>query len=144
MSSIRYARNIQKAFLPAPDLLDKLLPDNFVFQKPKDIVSGDFYWLTEKDNTIIFTVADCTGHGVPGAFMSLLSVTMLNEIVNMQGITHPDEIANRLHSLVNHSLNYSKMDGLDLTLCALDKSKRKIQFTGAMNHLVHIPRGKWR
>jgi ligand-binding sensor domain-containing protein/serine phosphatase RsbU (regulator of sigma subunit) len=142
LSSIRYARYIQQAVLPSLELLDNLLPENFLFLKPKDIVSGDFYWLTEKDNKIIFTIGDCTGHGVPGAFMSLLSITMLNEIVNIQGITRPDEIVNRLHSMINQSLRKSRMDGLDLALCVLDRQKGRIQFTGAMNHMVYISDGK--
>ena len=141
-SSIRYARNIQQAILPSPDLMDKLLPENFIFLKPKDIVSGDFYWLSEKGGKIIFTVADCTGHGVPGAFMSLLSVTMLNEIINIQGITRPDKIINRLHGMIDQALRNNKMDGLDIALCAWDKQKEKIQYTGAMNNLVQIRNGK--
>jgi len=142
MSSIRYARNIQKAFLPAPDLLDKLLPIISFSRNQRTLLVGNFYWLTEKDNTIIFTVADCTGHGVPGAFMSLLSVTMLNEIVKHAG-HYPSRWDRQQIAQPGKSFPYySKMDGLDLTLCALDKSKRKIQFTGAMNHLDSHTRGE--
>ena len=141
-SSIRYAMSIQTAVLPSQSMLDTLLPENFVYLKPKDIVSGDFYWISKKDDKIIFTVADCTGHGVPGAFMSLLSITMLNDIVNVQGITQSDEIVNRLNSMINLSLNRSKMDGLDLSLCVLDQRKGRLQFTGAMNHLVYIRDGQ--
>jgi serine phosphatase RsbU (regulator of sigma subunit) len=141
-SSIRYASNIQEAVLPSFDLIDRLLPDNFIFFKPKDIVSGDFYWLSEKDNKIIFAVADCTGHGVPGAFMSLLSITMINEIVIAQGITRPDTIVNKLRDKIIFSLQNDQMDGLDIALCVLDNQKGRIQYTGAMNHLVHIRNGK--
>jgi len=86
-SSIEYASTIQNAVFPPVELINKLLPDNFILSKPKDIVSGDFYWLAEKDNKIVIVLADCTGHGVPGAFMSLLGITLLNEIVNIMGIT---------------------------------------------------------
>ena len=103
-SSIKYASHIQNAVLPPVELMDKLFPDNFILSKPKDIVSGDFYWLAEKDNKIIFTVADCTGHGVPGAFMSLLGITLLNEIVNIQGITRSDAIVTKLREEVIDSL----------------------------------------
>ena len=142
-SSIRYARHIQYAVLPPIELIDKLLPDNFILRKPKDIVSGDFYWLTEKNNKIIFTVADCTGHGVPGAFMSLLGITLLNEIVNIHGITRSDDIVTNLRDRVIQSLQQRRneittRDGMDLALCVLDKQNKKLQFTGAMNDLVHI------
>jgi hypothetical protein len=109
-SSIKYASHIQNAVLPPIDLIDKLLPDNFILSKPKDIVSGDFYWLAEKDNKIIFTVADCTGHGVPGAFMSLLGITLLNEIVNIQGITRSDVIITKLRENLIHSLQQSRKE----------------------------------
>jgi ligand-binding sensor domain-containing protein/serine phosphatase RsbU (regulator of sigma subunit) len=146
-ASIRYASHIQNAILPPIELIDRLLPDNFILSKPKDIVSGDFYWLAEKDNKIIFTVADCTGHGVPGAFMSFLGVTLLNSIVNIQGITRSDDIVNSLRERVIHSLQQSRKDmftsdGMDISLCVLDRHKKKIQYTGGMSNLVYIRDGK--
>jgi ligand-binding sensor domain-containing protein/serine phosphatase RsbU (regulator of sigma subunit) len=146
-SSIKYASNIQKAVLPPVELIDKLLPDNFILSKPKDIVSGDFYWLAEKDNKIVFTVADCTGHGVPGAFMSLLGVTLLNEIVNIQGITRSDAIVTELRESLIHSLQQSRKDiptsdGFDIALCVLDEQQKRIQYTGGMSNLIHISEGK--
>ena len=142
-SSIKYASNIQNAILPPTELIDKLFPENFIFSKPKDIVSGDFYWLAEKDNKIIFTVADGTGHGVPGAFMSLLGITLLNEIVNFQGITRSDAIVEKLREGVIHSLQQGRKDihtpdGMDIALCVLDWHQKRIQFTGGMNNLVYI------
>jgi serine phosphatase RsbU (regulator of sigma subunit) len=142
-SSITYASHIQNAVLPPFELIDELLPDNFILSKPKDIVSGDFYWLTEKDNKVIFTVADGTGHGVPGAFMSLLGITLLNEIVNIEGITRSDAIVTQLREEVVHSLQQSRkdittLDGIDIALCVLDKQQKRIQFTGGMNDLVYI------
>jgi ligand-binding sensor domain-containing protein/serine phosphatase RsbU (regulator of sigma subunit) len=146
-SSIKYASHIQNAVLPPLELIDKLLPDNFILSKPKDIVSGDFYWLAEKDDKIVFTVADCTGHGVPGAFMSLLGITLLNEIVNIQGITRSDVIITKLRENLIHSLQQSRKDiptsdGIDIALCVLDQQHKKIQFTGGMNNLIHIRNGK--
>jgi ligand-binding sensor domain-containing protein/serine phosphatase RsbU (regulator of sigma subunit) len=142
-SSIKYASHIQNAVLPATELINKLLPDSFILSKPKDIVSGDFYWLAEKDNKIIFAVADCTGHGVPGAFMSLLGIALLNEIVNIQGITRSDTIVTKLREEIIRSLQQSRkeittLDGIDIALCVLDQQKTRIQYTGGMNDLVYI------
>ena len=142
-SSITYASKIQNAILPPIELIDILLPDNFIFNKPKDIVSGDFYWLAEKDNKIIFTVADGTGHGVPGAFMSLLGITLLNEIVNIRGITKADDILSNLRDEVTRALMQGRKDiptsdGMDIALCVLDQSQNRIQFSGGMNNLVYI------
>jgi ligand-binding sensor domain-containing protein/serine phosphatase RsbU (regulator of sigma subunit) len=142
-SSITYARNIQNYLLPPTELLNKLLSDNFILNRPKDIVSGDFYWITEKNNKIVFTVADCTGHGVPGAFMSILGITLLNEIVNIHGITRSDDIVTNLRERVIQSLkqerkNISARDGMDISLCVLDTRLNRIQFTGGINDLVFI------
>jgi serine phosphatase RsbU (regulator of sigma subunit) len=146
-SSITYARHIQNAVLPPVELLDKLLPNNFILSKPKDIISGDYYWLAEKDNKIVFTVADCTGHGVPGAFMSLLGITLLNEIVNIQGITRSDAIVTKLRERVIHSLQQGRKDiptsdGMDIALCVLDQHQKRIQYTGGMSDLVYVRDGK--
>jgi ligand-binding sensor domain-containing protein/serine phosphatase RsbU (regulator of sigma subunit) len=146
-SSIVYASHIQHAVLPPIELVDKLLPDNFILSKPKDIVSGDFFWLAEKDNKIIVAVADCTGHGVPGAFMSLLGITLLSEIVNTEGITRSDAIVTKLRERVMHSLKQSRKDiptsdGMDIALCVLDLHQKRIQFTGGMRDLVYIRDGK--
>ncbi len=142
-ASIKYASHIQNAVLPPIELIDKLLPDNFILSKPKDIVSGDFYWLAEKDNKIVFTVADCTGHGVPGAFMSLLGITLLNEIVNIEGITRSDAIVTKLREGVFHILQQKRkdiatLDGIDIALCVLDQHQKRIQFTGGMSDLIYI------
>ena len=142
-SSITYASRIQNAILPPVEFIDKLFPDNFILNKPKDIVSGDFFWLAEKDSKIIFTVADCTGHGVPGAFMSMLGITFLNEIVNIQGITKSDAIVTTLREKVIHSFHQSRndvptSDGIDIALCVLDKNQQVIHFTGGRINLVYI------
>jgi serine phosphatase RsbU (regulator of sigma subunit) len=145
-SSIRYASNIQNAVLPPAELIDRLLPDNFILSKPKDIVSGDFFWLAEKDNKIVFTVADCTGHGVAGAFMSILGITLLNEIVNTRGIIRSDAIVTELRDSLINSLKQSRKDittsdGFDIALCVLDHQQKRIQFTGGMSNLIHIHDG---
>jgi ligand-binding sensor domain-containing protein/serine phosphatase RsbU (regulator of sigma subunit) len=146
-SSILYASQIQNAILPPEEFINRLLPDNFVLNLPKDIVSGDFFWLTEKDDKIVFTVADCTGHGVPGSFMSLLGITMINEIVNVYGIVESDEIVTALREKVIESLQQKRKaittsDGMDIALCVMDRQRGTIQFTGGMNDLVFIHQGK--
>jgi|WetSurMetagenome_2_1015567.scaffolds.fasta_scaffold03932_3 ligand-binding sensor domain-containing protein/serine phosphatase RsbU (regulator of sigma subunit) len=142
-SSIKYASHIQNSVLPSLAYMNKLFPDNFILSRPKDIVSGDFFWLTEKEDKIIVTVADCTGHGVPGAFMSLLGITFLNEIVITEGIKKSDEIVTELRDRVIHTLkqnryDFTNSDGMDLALCVVDKTEKKIQYTGGMNDLVYI------
>ena len=141
--SIKYASNIQSAVFPPLNFLDKLLVNNFIINRPKDIVSGDFYWLTKRDGKIIVTVADCTGHGVPGAFMSMLGITFLNEIVNNLGITQANEILYNLRenviiALRQTSLEETAHDGMDLALCVIDFKKNQLQFSGAFNPLLLI------
>ena len=140
--SISYAQRIQEAILPKDDLLKNLFSDSFIFFRPKDIVSGDFYWVGDKGNKKIFTVVDCTGHGIPGAFMSMIGNTLLNEIVNDEGIEESDKILNCLKEKVIHSLKQSEQqgvnDGMDLALCVLDKSNNILNFSGARNSLYHI------
>ncbi len=150
--SILYAKRIQEAILPPNDLLDSLLHDHFVLYKPKDIVSGDFYWMTKKDNTLILTAADCTGHGVPGGFMSMLGVAFLNEIVNKIVINkhisalQADSILNELRINVARSLHQTgrrdePKDGMDIALCIIDFEENKMQYAGARNPLLIIRNG---
>jgi ligand-binding sensor domain-containing protein/serine phosphatase RsbU (regulator of sigma subunit) len=146
-SSIRYARHIQNAILPSTELLNKYFPNYFLLSKPKDIVSGDFFWVAEKDSKVIFAVADCTGHGVPGAFMSLLGITILNEIVNIHGITNSPAIATRLRERIIESLQQNigekiMSDGMDMTLCAWDRNAQTLVITGAKQDLLMIRDGK--
>ena len=147
--SIQYARRIQTALLPPENYISRVLPEHFVFFKPRDIVSGDFYWLTSKDEKVIFAAADCTGHGVPGAFMSMLGIAFLNEIVNK--ITENEhiyslqanEILNQLRSYVIESLRQTgkkdeAKDGIDIAICILDLKSNKLQYAGAHNPLIII------
>ena len=144
--SINYARRIQNAILPKEDFLKKLFEDYFIFFKPKEIVSGDFYWAYSKGDKIFFALVDCTGHGVPGAFMSMIGNTLLNEIVNEQGVEKPDEILNHLKQGVIHALQQSdamgmQQDGMEIGLCVFDKKKNILSFSGAYNSLFHFRNG---
>ncbi|MCF8381404.1 MAG: YfiR/HmsC family protein [Bacteroidales bacterium] len=144
--SIEYAKRIQAAILPSLELFsDKL--DHFVLYKPRDIVSGDFYWVNEMDNRLIIIAADCTGHGVPGAFMSMLGVSLLNEIVNNKGLYHPDEILNALREDIISSLKQVEggsdvKDGMDMTVCTLDYKTDTLEFAGANNPLILFQDGE--
>jgi len=119
------------------------LKDYFVLFIPKDIVSGDFYWATFIENLTIIAAVDCTGHGVPGAFMSMLGAALLNEIINKEYITHPGVILRRLRKEIIRSLHQrgetgELKDGMDLSLCAIDFANKKLQFAGANNPLYII------
>jgi ligand-binding sensor domain-containing protein/serine phosphatase RsbU (regulator of sigma subunit) len=141
--SIRYAKRIQNAILPADKLLKDNLRDYFILFLPKDIVSGDFYWVKEKNASLVIIAADCTGHGVPGAFMSMLGITLLNEIVEKDNITSPDRILNTLRedvitSLKQKGVEGESKDGMDIAVCTVDKKTKKISFAGANNPLYLV------
>jgi len=145
--SIRYARRIQSAVIPSEKDCVNLLTESFVFFKPLNIVSGDFYWISHVGNKIIFTAADCTGHGVPGAFMSMLGVAFLNEIVNKDHITEPDLILNQLREKVIQALQQQGLtgearDGMDIAIICVDKAAKKLSFAGAYNPLIMIRNGE--
>jgi CheY-like chemotaxis protein len=151
--SIQYAQRIQKAVLPTEDVFKTNFKDYFVLFKPKDIVSGDFYWATSKDGILIIAAADCTGHGVPGAFMSMLGVAYLNEIVNKIAINkhisslNADEILNQLREMVISSLHQTgnlnePKDGMDITIVIIDPDHKKIQYAGANSPLYLVRDGK--
>jgi sigma-B regulation protein RsbU (phosphoserine phosphatase) len=142
-SSILYARRIQHALLPTSMELKKLLPSNFILSKPRDIVSGDYYWVAAKDDKIIIAVSDCTGHGVPGAFMSILGVSFLNEILNKAVTVRANEILNQLTGQVIKSLHQTgkfdeARDGMEMAMCILDYTKQKLQFSGAFRPLYLV------
>lgn len=147
--SIKYAQRIQSALLPPESYIKRILPDHFILYKPRDIVSGDFYWMMTKDDKIIIAAADCTGHGVPGAFMSMLGIAFLNEILtkiieNKHVYSlQANEILNQLRTYIIESLhqtgeqNESK-DGIDMALCIIDPENHKLQYAGAHNPLYII------
>ncbi len=157
-ASINYASRIQKAMLPNEDIFSKYFSKNFIFYKPKETVSGDFYWISEirgqkpslfksetGENKIVVAVVDCTGHGVPGAFMSMLGDAYLNQIINIQHIVEPAKILSELHKIIRRTLQQEHSennDGMDLALCVIDKKERTLKFAGAKNPLVYVQNGK--
>lgn len=139
--SINYAKRIQQAALPATDDIKKVLPESFILFRPRDIVSGDFYWFREKEHKIILTAVDCTGHGVPGAFMSLIGNDILHELIDARGLTEPDKILNELHHGVRRALRQddnNSREGMDMAFCVFDKKEKTISFSGARNPLICI------
>jgi len=147
MDSIAYAKNIQRAILPSHKSLNQLFNDAFVYSKARDVVNGDFYWVTEKDHKIIIAAVDCTGHGVPAAFINVLGNTHLNNIVKERSITEPAEILNHLNKRMVESIdsgrnNLKTDDGMDLALCHIDKKTGKVLFAGAKRPLYFIKDGK--
>lgn len=138
VDSIHYAERIQRGLLPSEDLLHRLFPESFVFLRPKDIVAGDFYWLEEKDGLLLFAVADCTGHGVPGALVSVVCSNALNRSVNEFGVTDPGPLLGKVRELVLESFGKSSMDvrdGMDISLCSYDPRSRTLRWAGANNPL---------
>ncbi len=143
--SIHYASNIQSAMLPSADVLENAGVESFILYRPRDIVSGDFYWAFHKDNFLYFSAADCTGHGVPGAFMSMLGITFLNEIIIQDGISDTGSILTRLRQSIVSALNKKtatqRRDGMDMALCKIDISNNVLQYSGANNHCYLIRKG---
>lgn len=141
--SIQYAKRIQFSVLPSEKLLKSYLKNSFVFYQPKDIVSGDFYWFTRKEDLLFFAVADCTGHGVPGALMSMLGTSFLNQVVQEKNILSPPEILKELHRAILATLNENleqrdSKDGMDIALVCIDTQKSKLTFTGAGRPLYMV------
>ena len=144
--SIRYAKLIQNAVLPSNEILKESFQDVFLFWRPRNIVSGDFYWMKRIGDTVIFTVADCTGHGVPGAFMSMLGVAFLNEIsVELGEKASPaqilEEMRRRIISTLKQTTNpLDQKDGMDMAICVLNLKTMKMLFSGADNGM-YLMRG---
>jgi len=144
-SSINYGLRIQQAMLPSKEKFEELLPESFVLFKPRDVVSGDFYWVKELySEKIAVAAVDCTGHGVPGAFMSMIGSNALNSIVSGY-VDEPDKILHELHGRVQTSLKQEETgnkDGMDMALCVIDTDRDKLYFSGAKNHLIYIKEGE--
>ncbi len=142
--SINYAKRIQEAILPSTDEIESAFKDYFILYKPKDVVSGDFYAFARKGDRLIIAAVDCTGHGVPGAFMSMIGTDKINHIVIEQGITSPSEILNQLNKGIKIALKQREAeggesrDGMDLALCSFDLKNRKVEYAGAHRPLYHI------
>jgi PAS domain S-box-containing protein len=155
--SINYARRIQTAILPAENEIDACFEGHFILYKPKDIVSGDFYWFatvtttksgaTQQNNLALIAAVDCTGHGVPGAFMSLVGSTILNQTVTNPAINHPSDALNYLNAQLKKTLRQqieesSIRDGMDMSLCAIDVENMNLEFAGANNPIYIIRNGE--
>jgi sigma-B regulation protein RsbU (phosphoserine phosphatase) len=145
-SSIKYAQRIQKAILPLQHILTDAFPQSFIFYKPKHIVSGDFYWFSKLGNKFIIAAVDCTGHGVPGAFMSIIGYNLLTDIVNNRGVTKPSEILRQLNIEVKRILKQehedaASKDGMDVCLCCIDTKNNILEFSGANRPLCFS--GNW-
>lgn len=143
--SIAYAERIQKAILPSHRNVEYTLPGSFVVYLPKDIVSGDFYWVEKKEHISYFAVADCTGHGVPGAMMSVICNNALNRVINEFQLSQPAEILDKLNLLVEESFSKSGADirdGMDIALCSVNFNTRIIEYAGANNSLYYFNDGQ--
>jgi len=145
--SIEYARRIQHAILPQEGALKQILNEHFLFFRPKNIVSGDFYWVSNINGKIFIVASDCTGHGVPGAFMSMLGTAFLNEIIKKNGTHEADEILNQLRKTVIESLHQKQgyrgsKEGMDLSICIIDKATDKLTFAGAYNPAYIVRKGE--
>lgn len=139
--NIHYAKRIQKAILPSDRIINDYFKDNFIFYQPKDIVAGDFYWFEKYNEKIVFAVADCTGHGVSGAMVSIVCHNALNRALHEFGIEKPNEILDKVKSLVIETFSKNEeivLDGMDLALCSLDPKTNILQFSGANNPLYII------
>jgi len=138
--SIEYAKRIQDALLPSMSYAKTILPEHFILFKPKDIVSGDFYWIEEWKHQVFIAAVDCTGHGVPGAFMSILGSDLLHEIIKDHGINNPAAILNAMDKGLAKALHQNASakdikDGMDIAFCAIDKKNNLLEYAGAFNPL---------
>ncbi len=145
--SVYYAKRIQNAMLSKISDLKSIFPESFVFLESKDIVSGDFYWFQKVKNQFLFATVDCTGHGVPGAFMSIMGIALLNEIARNENIREPGIILEIMRRQVKASFKkttkvYQATDGMELAFCAFNLENMKLQFSGANNPLVLIRNGE--
>lgn len=143
VDSITYAKRIQSAMLPPESSFSELLNEHFIFYKPRDIVSGDFYWIKQVKQFVIIVAADCTGHGVPGAFMSMLGMSYLNEIVQRREVTKANQVLYEMRNQIRNSLRQNgkrdeSKDGIDMALCVLDTENNTLQYAGANSPLYVI------
>lgn len=145
--SINYAKRIQEAILPPDVFIKKLLPESFILYMPKDVVSGDFYWVEPWGSKILFAAVDCTGHGVPGALMSIVGYNLLGKALNELGLSRPSLILNSLSKGIGKTLRQigsdsEVKDGMDIALCSLDKKTLMLEYAGAFNSLYILREGK--
>jgi serine phosphatase RsbU (regulator of sigma subunit) len=145
--SIRYAKRLQESILPPDFMVRNMLPDSFVLYKPKDIVSGDFYWFHKRQSKILFAAVDCTGHGVPGAFMSLVGSNAINQATKEHGLIQPSLILDDINKISSEALNKgveknSVRDGMDIAFCSFDTESKELEFAGANNPLYLVRAGE--
>lgn len=143
MKSIEYAKRIQAATLPPVGILQEFIPGFYVLFRPRDVVSGDFYWMAHVEGKTVVVVADCTGHGVPGAFMSVMGMSMLKEIVQKEYLTHPGVVLRKMRKEIINSLGQKgvsgeQRDGMDMSVIEIDHEERRVQFAGAYNSLYLV------
>ena len=145
--SIRYAKRLQESILPPDQRVRQMLPESFVLYRPKDIVSGDFYWVDEVNGKVIVAAVDCTGHGVPGAFMSLVGYNGLNQAIKEHGLVRPAEILGDLNRIAYDTLHKDRdtflvRDGMDMALCVLDRTNQVLEYAGANCPLYIVREGE--
>ena len=140
--SINYAQRIQLALMPSQKVFKSIFPDSFILYMPKDIVSGDFYWVNEIDDRVFFAVVDCTGHGVPGAFMSIIGFELFRRITTIEKVKKPSQILNNLNEdfarIFKDVEDITVRDGMDLAFCTIDKKRKVMEFAGAFNSIYII------
>lgn len=142
--SLNYAQRIQEALLPSEDYFKKYFRDSFIYFKPKDIVSGDFYWIGEKGDKVFIAAADCTGHGVPGALMSMIGIEIIEKTINVENIERPSKILSVLNRELEKTFSREKnigtiiRDGMDIGLCVVDRRLKKLEYAGAFFPLYLI------
>ena len=145
LDSITYAKRLQDAILPPLSMIKMYFPEFFLFYKPKDIVAGDFYWMERVGDTILIAAADCTGHGVPGALVSVVCSNALNRTVKEFHITEPGRILDKVCELLMETFEKSEsnvQDGMDISLCCINTKTKEIRWSGAFNSLWYIQNGK--
>lgn len=141
--SLKYASYIQKALLPKSHALRRNFEEHFLLFEPRDIVSGDFYWMIKRKDLLYFAIGDCTGHGVPGAFLSILGISFLNQIVDRNENISAANVLNHLREYIMKALQqtgeeHEQKDGIDMALCVIDQNSKQLQFSGAFNPLYII------
>jgi PAS domain S-box-containing protein len=143
LDSINYAKRIQDAIFPPEELVKELIPQSFILYKPKDIIGGDFYWVENFENKTFIAAVDCTGHGVPGALLSIVGYNLLSKCINQHGHTKPNEILNELSAGINNTLRHTQDDSgikdtMDIALCSIDRTTNMLEFSGAYNSLFIV------
>ena len=143
MDSISYAKSIQESFLPDPGILQRFFSDSFIYYRARDVINGDFFWLSDEEDYLIFAVVDCTGHGVPGALITVMGNSLLNQVVNEKRILYPSEILTELNYRVLNTLNQENYqvnnnEGMDVAIGRFDKGSMKLSFAGAKRPLYYF------